>query len=104
MFDVVKAVSEVFPSNRVAVRISPNGVFNDMVCTEFRKLFLYVAEEPNEYKLAYLDILSTVAFEFRELGTPMTLPEFRAVYKGVIVELSTKVVDELIRLYSTLSR
>lgn len=85
LLDVVKAVCEVFPSNRVAVRISPNGVFNDMGTAEYRELFTYVATKLNEFNLAYLHIMNGLAFGFHKLGTPMELPEFRAVYKGAIM-------------------
>ena len=42
--EVVDAVCLVWPSNRVGVRLSPNGCFNDMGSADFRKQFLYAAE------------------------------------------------------------
>lgn len=83
--DVLSAVLEVFPPDRVGVRLSPNGVFNDMGSDDFRQTFLYVAKELDKLDLAYLHIMDGLAFGFHEMGTPMTLDEFRAVYKGVIM-------------------
>ncbi|MGF1486913.1 MAG: alkene reductase [Prochloraceae cyanobacterium] len=83
--EVVKAVISVFPSNRVGVRISPNGSYNDMGSPDYRETFLYVAEKLDSFELAYLHILDGLAFGFHELGDPMTLTEFRQVFKGPIV-------------------
>lgn len=83
--EVVEAVISVFPSNRVGVRISPNGSYNDMGSPDYRETFLYVAEKLDRFQLAYLHILDGLAFGFHELGDPMTLTEFRQVFKGPIV-------------------
>lgn len=83
--EVLEAVCEIYPSDRVAVRLSPNGVFNDMGAPDFREIFLYVAKELNSFNLAYLHIMDGLAFGFHEQGEPMTLADFREVYKGVIM-------------------
>ena len=83
--EVVEGVTTVFPVNRVGVRISPNGVFNDMGSPDYRETFLFVAKELNNYGLAYLHILDGLAFGFHELGEPMTLDEFREVFQGTII-------------------
>lgn len=83
--EVLQAVFEIWSSEQVAVRISPNGVFNDMGNEDFRETYLYVAEELDKLNLAYLHIMDGLAFGFHEKGEPMTLSEFRAVYHGIIV-------------------
>jgi N-ethylmaleimide reductase len=83
--EVVKAVIQEFPSNRVGVRLAPNGIYNDMGSPDFRETFLYVAEQLNKFNLAYLHIVDGLAFGFHELGKPMTLSEFRTVFKGTIM-------------------
>jgi len=83
--EVLEAVLEVWPPERVGARISPNGVFNDMGSEDFRETFLYVAEEINKLKLGYLHIMDGLAFGFHEKGEPMTLAEFRPLYKGIII-------------------
>ena len=83
--EVLAGVTTVFPANRVGVRISPNGVFNDMGSPDYRETFLYVAKELNSYGLAYLHIMDGLAFGFHELGEPMILDEFREVYQGTIL-------------------
>ncbi|SDU50845.1 alkene reductase [Desulfobacula phenolica] len=83
--EVLKAVLEVWPSNQVGARISPNGVFNDMGSDDFRETYLYVVEELNKFNLGYLHIMDGLAFGFHDKGEPMTLAEFRPVYQGIII-------------------
>ncbi len=83
--EILEAVLEVFPADQVGVRLSPNGVFNDMGSADFRETFLYVAKKLNSLGLAYLHIMDGLAFGFHEQGDPMTLQEFKQVYQGFII-------------------
>ncbi len=83
--EVVQAVSKVWPTNRVAVRLSPNGAFNDMGSPDYREQFTYVAEQLERFGLAYLHVMDGLAFGFHELGDSMTLAEFRRVFSGPLV-------------------
>ena len=83
--EVVTAVSQVFPSNRVGVRLSPNGVFNDMGSDDYKEQFSYVAKQLDSFGLAYLHVMDGLAFGFHELGEPMTLSDFRALFSAPII-------------------
>ncbi|MGL5081333.1 MAG: alkene reductase [Microcoleaceae cyanobacterium] len=83
--EITEAILTVFPANQVAVRLSPNGVFNDMGSPDYREAFLYIAEQLNLYGLAYLHLVDGLAFGFHELGEPMTLAEFRNVFSGPLM-------------------
>ena len=83
--EILDAVLTIYPANRVAVRLSPNGAFNDMGSPDFRETFLYVAEQLNAYGLGYLHIMDGLAFGFHGLGEPMTLAEFKKVHPGTIM-------------------
>jgi N-ethylmaleimide reductase len=83
--EIVEAILTVFPAERVGVRLSPNGVFNDMGSPDFRETFVYVAQELNQYGLAYLHLLDGLAFGFHELGEPMTLAEFRSIFDRTLI-------------------
>jgi N-ethylmaleimide reductase len=41
--EVALAVTSVWPAHRVAVRLSPNGTFNDMGSSDYREQFTFVA-------------------------------------------------------------
>ena len=83
--EIIEAVQTVLPASRIGVRISPNGSFNDMGAPDFRETFTYVAKQLNSYGLAYLHVMDGLAFGFHELGEPMKLAEFRAVFNGTII-------------------
>ena len=83
--EVVNAVTDVWPANRVGVRLSPNGNYNDMGSKDFRESFTYYASELNKAGLAYLHAVDGLAFGFHELGEPMVLKEFRKVFSGPII-------------------
>ncbi len=83
--EIVEAILTVWPANQVAVRLSPNGNFNDMGAPNFRETFTYVAAQLNTYGLAFLHVVDGLAFGFHEQGKPMTLAEFRAVFSGPLM-------------------
>jgi len=83
--EVVEAVTSVLPPERVGVRFSPNGVFNDMGSPDYREQFTYAAGQLDAFGLAYLHVMDGLAFGFHELGEPMTLADFRAVFSGPLI-------------------
>ncbi len=83
--EVVEATAEVWPQRRIAVRLSPNGSFNDMGSPDYREQFTAAATMLNEFDLAYLHVMDGLAFGFHELGDPMTLSDFRAVFDGPLM-------------------
>jgi len=83
--EVVTGVTAVLGADRVAVRLSPNGVFNDMGSPDYRETFLYAARELDSFGLAYLHVVDGLAFGFHELGDAMTLADFREVFSGPLM-------------------
>ena len=83
--EVLAAVCEIWPSQQVGVRLSPNGIFNDMGSEDFRETYIYVIKELEKLNLGYVHIMDGLAFGFHEKGTPMTLQEFREHYSGIII-------------------
>lgn len=83
--EVIEAVTSVWPANRVSVRLSPNGVFNDMGSPDYREQFTFVASQLDRFGLAYLHVMDGLAFGFHKLGVPMTLADFRQVFHGQLI-------------------
>jgi len=83
--EVIEGVTSFWPANRVGVRLSPNGMFNDMGSPDYREQFTYVASQLDAFGLAYLHVMDGLAFGFHELGEPMTLAEFRKVFHGPLI-------------------
>ena len=83
--EIVEAVTSVWPAHRVGVRLSPNGVFNDMGSPDYREQFLYVAEQLDRFPLAYLHVMDGLGFGFHNLGEPVTLDDIRKVFQGTLM-------------------
>ncbi len=83
--EVVSAVTKVFPADCVAVRLSPNGAFNDMGSPDYRAQFTHVMTELNKFGLAYLHVMDGLAFGFHDLGAPLTLADVKQVYHGPVM-------------------
>jgi 2,4-dienoyl-CoA reductase-like NADH-dependent reductase (Old Yellow Enzyme family) len=99
--EVVSACTELWPANRVGVRLAPNGVFNDMGSPDYREQFTYVAEQLDQFGLAYLHVMDGLAFGFHELGAPMTLTDIRKVFRGPLIgncgytrEIAEQAIDQ----------
>lgn len=85
LLEVLAALLTVWPANRVGVRLSPNGVFNDMGSADYRETYLHLIKQLEPLGLAYVHIMDGLAFGFHEQGKPMTLAEFRKYYSGMII-------------------
>lgn len=85
LLEIVDAVKQVWGASKIGVRLSPNGVFNDMGSEDYREQFLYTAKELSKHELAYLHVMDGLGFGFHGLGEPMSLAEFKKVYPGCII-------------------
>lgn len=83
--EIVEGCVKELGADKVGVRISPNGSFNDMGSPEYFELFSYVAQELNNYPLAYLHVMDGLAFGFHELGEAMTLKDFRSLFSRPLI-------------------
>jgi N-ethylmaleimide reductase len=81
----LRTAAAAWPGRRVGVRISPNGTFNDMGSPNYREQFTQTAATLDRLPLAYLHVVDGLAFGFHGLGDPMTLADFRAVFRGPLI-------------------
>lgn len=58
LMEVVEAIIDVWDPDRIGVRLSPMGTFNDVGDEDPETTFGYVTEKLNEYPLAYLHIVN----------------------------------------------
>lgn len=83
--EIVEAVSGVWTAKRVGVRLSPNGVYNEMGSPDFRETFTHAARELGRLGVGYLHVMDGLAFGFHKLGEPVTLAELRPLFSGVMI-------------------
>ncbi len=80
LLEVVAAVSKVWGSDRVGVRISPINQFNDIRDSYPQALFNHVAESLNPFNLAYLHVVE--ASMTNDAPQPFDFAELRRAYHG----------------------
>ena len=82
MFEVIEAVSQVWGSDRVGLRISPLNSYNDMIDSDPIGLATWLAAQLNSFGLAYLHLMRGDFFQ-KQSGDVLT--PVRANYKGVLI-------------------
>jgi N-ethylmaleimide reductase len=82
LLEVTQAVVDVWGGNRVGVRLTPSGTFNDMSDSDPRATFGYAIQALNDFDLAYLHLVDPSEADLRYGGTAVPTREFRAIYRG----------------------
>ncbi|WAK02445.1 alkene reductase [Methylobacter sp. YRD-M1] len=83
LFEVIEAVSSVWGSDKVGVRLSPLQPFNDISDSDPRATFSYVVEQLNRFNLAYLHITEMGKEAPGAAGSAFDLEELRTLYHGI---------------------
>lgn len=81
--EIVEALKEVWPANRIGVRLGPNGNFGTMGHEENAELFPWVASQLKPHGLAYLSLIDGLAFGAHGLCREVTLFEMKVAFGGV---------------------
>ncbi len=85
LLEVVAALTRVWGAERVGVRLSPSGTFNDMTDSEPEKLFVYLLGQLNRFDLAYLHIVDALEGDIRHGAKVVELAVLRRAYLGTLI-------------------
>ena len=89
LLEVVPALISVWGADRVAVRIGPGGKWNNMDDSNPDALFSYVAEQLNQFGLAYLHVVEPRVRGNIVVGgddqPPIGAERLRKIFKGKII-------------------
>lgn len=85
LLEVVEAIMPLWGSNRMGVRLSPGGTFNDMADSNSQATFSYVAQALDPYELAYLHIRESDAADLRHGGELLPVQMFRPLFHGPLI-------------------
>jgi N-ethylmaleimide reductase len=85
LLDVVSAVSEVWGSDRVGVRLSPGGTFNDMYDSHPQETFGYVVQQLATMGLAYLHLVEPVPSQGEHPMPDLSAKFFRPFFPGPLI-------------------
>lgn len=83
--EVTRAVIGVWGSDRVGIRLSPTGPFNDMHDSNPEATFGYVLRELSKLNLAYVHLVEMQRGDDRHGAKPLPLSFYRSAYQGNLI-------------------
>lgn len=87
LLEIAEAVTAAIGANRVGVRLSPTGAFNDMADSDPVALYSHLAEILNPFGLAYLHVIEGLPGNRMAPpeGVPHVAETLRKIYKGPFI-------------------
>ncbi len=85
LLEITDAVTAVWGADRVGIRLSPSGTFNDMSDSDPESIFIYLLGQLNRFGLAYLHIVDALESDIRHGAKVVDLAVLRQAYKGNII-------------------
>jgi N-ethylmaleimide reductase len=85
LLEVTAAVTAVCGAERVGIRFSPSGTFNDMTDSDPTRLFRYVLEQLSHLGLAYVHIVDALDSDIRHGAQVVDLAVLRKAYQGAFI-------------------
>lgn len=85
LLEVTQAMIEVWGADRVGVRLSPFGTYNDVGDSDPIKLYSYVLGELNKLDIAYLSLIEARSGGGMEVQTPQATAELRPFWPKPLI-------------------
>ncbi len=83
--EVTEAVTKIWGADRVGIRFSPGGVFNDMHDSDPLTTFGHVLHELNRFVLAYAHLIVSTEEDIRHGAVPVPLVALRREFHGPLI-------------------
>jgi len=85
LLEVTEAVVAVWGAERVGIRLSPSGTFNDMTDSDPETFFVYLLGQLNRFGLAYLHVVDALEGDIRHGANVINLDVLRKAYNGTLI-------------------
>jgi N-ethylmaleimide reductase len=85
LLEVTSAVIKVWGAERVGIRLSPSGTFNDMSDSNPQALFVHLVGQLNRFDLAYLHLVDALESDIRHGAKVVDLSVLRQAYLGTLI-------------------
>ncbi|MDD1619174.1 MAG: alkene reductase [Methylococcaceae bacterium] len=85
LLDVIESIATVWGAERVGVRLSPSGTFNDMTDSDPETIFVYLLGQLNRFGLAYLHIVDALESDIRHGANVIKLDVLRKAFNGTLI-------------------
>lgn len=87
LLEIAEAMTAAIGANRIGLRLSPTGTFNDMADSDPVALYSHVAEALNPFSLAYLHVIE--GLPGNRMAPPERVPHvaatLRRIFKGPLI-------------------
>lgn len=81
--EIVVAVSEVWPKERIGVRLSPNGVFGGMGSDDNHEVFRWYAEQLKD-RVVYISLMDGLGFGFHNKCKAVSCFDIKLAFGGAV--------------------
>jgi N-ethylmaleimide reductase len=85
LLEVTRAVSEAWEPERVGVRLSPTGNYNDMRDSDPAGTFTHAARELDRLGIAYLHVSEPLPGHMLHVPLPPVTPALRKAFRGTLI-------------------
>lgn len=85
LVEVTAAVTEIWGADRVGVRLSPFGTYNDVGDPDPIGLYSYVLSRLDKFGIAYVSLIEARSAASMEIDTPQVTHELRALWPRVLI-------------------
>jgi N-ethylmaleimide reductase len=93
LLEIIEAIKQDWPSDRIGVRLSPNGGFASMGSVDNFEQFTYTAAQLDKLDLAYVAILDGFGFGYHDKGRLVTAFDIKKVYNGTVIATNSYTRD-----------
>ncbi|TMW68994.1 hypothetical protein Poli38472_001150 [Pythium oligandrum] len=85
ILEIVDALATVYPSDRIAVRLSPNGSYAGMGSEDNYEMFTYLMRQLSTRNIGFLEILDGEGFGYHDKGRLVTAFDTKTNFKGTTI-------------------
>jgi N-ethylmaleimide reductase len=85
LIEVTQALIEIWGADRVGVRLSPFGTYNDVGDSDPLGLYGYVLTRLNKLGIAYVSLIEARASGGMEIDTPQEISQLRPFWPGTLI-------------------
>ena len=85
LIEVTEAVTEIWGADRVGVRLSPFGTYNDVGDADPFGLYGYVLSRLDKLGIAYVSLIEARSAASMEINTPQATHELRALWPRILL-------------------
>lgn len=83
VMEVLEAITAVWSSDRVAIRLAPVSPVNDIADSQPMQTFSYLVQQLNRFNLAYLHCVEGVTIGARDIPADFSFKKLRQLFNGL---------------------